>query len=197
MAYSPRYDGSYPTSQGYMDPFSGGARDEPFRSPDFLPHDDTKTFTTTTSGIPAIDPLAPLPGSTSDAQLLATNYRQQNVTPGPSLGRPLSVVYSEERPSSPSIFEATYRDNDPYFPKKTDETSLVQNAADMGKTVHFQDLGTHLIIRNAHVLILHIRLRRTCWKRTKYRGGEGVTMAEGFWDGVGVGEISIRAAHRE
>jgi len=135
-----------------VDPFSeGSARDEPFRPLDYLSHDDSKTFTTSTSGIPAIDPSVPFPGwDTTEAQLLANNYRQQNVTPIPSTGERLSVIHSEGRSPSPSILESPYRDNNPHSPThlmsvtgKTDEASLVPNAADMGRTVHFQDLGMH------------------------------------------------------
>lgn len=148
MAHSIRYDGNYPTSQGFVDPFSDSARDEPFRPLDYLSHDDSKTFTTSTSGIPAIDPSVPFPGwDTTEAQLLATNYRQQNVTPIPSTGERLSVIHSEGRSPSPSILESPYRDHNPHSPThlmsvtgKTDEASLVPNAADMGRTVHFQDL---------------------------------------------------------
>ncbi|KAL4069679.1 hypothetical protein V8B97DRAFT_1968649 [Scleroderma yunnanense] len=149
MAHSIRYNGNYPTSQGFVDPFSeGNVRDEPFRPPDFSPYDDSKTFTTFTSGVPAIEPSTALPGSsTTEAQLVATQYREQNVTPAPSAGQRLSVVHSDGRSSSPSILDPAYRDKNPDSPShpmsitgKTDEASLVYNAADMAGRVHFQDL---------------------------------------------------------
>ncbi|KAG6334043.1 hypothetical protein ID866_5046 [Astraeus odoratus] len=146
MAYhSFRYDDGHPTP-GFTDPFSDSARDEPFRPPD-LPRDDSKTFTTSTSGVLASEPPTTLPGSNvTEAQLLATDYRQQNASP-PSVGERLSVIHSGARSSTPSILDTEYRDDDAQSTvrptsavAKADEVSLVYNAADMGKSVHYQDL---------------------------------------------------------
>ncbi|KAI6153658.1 hypothetical protein BKA82DRAFT_4092500 [Pisolithus tinctorius] len=149
MAHSIRYDGR-PASQGYADPFSDGARDEPFRPPDFLSHGEADMFATSaTSGLPAIGSPTPLPNTSdmTEAQLVATGYRQMNTTPAPSVGQHLSVSHPDVPPASPGNLNAAYPDDDLYsafrqssIMSKGDEASLIENSTHKGQTVHYQDL---------------------------------------------------------
>jgi len=133
---------------GYSDPFGDGVHDEPF-STGTLNRDDTKTFTTTTSGILAGDPTRtnPLAGP-SEAEVLAADYRQHNVSPS-FLERPSRLpTPSPQESTSPNtedtMMNVPYRDDDsPHRPSsflEKSEASLVHNAADMGRTSAYQDL---------------------------------------------------------
>ena len=139
----------------YNDPFGDGAYDEPF-SMGNLNHDDTKTFATYTSGITARDPtrLDPLAGPTQ-AESLAADYRQHDASP----------LFSEipDRLPTPSLRDSTlpnpsdttmnapYRDDDSSSSPRhlsvvgKSDAPLVYNAADMGRSSGYQDLGMQLI----------------------------------------------------
>lgn len=149
MAYSIPHNYTRQTG-GYSDPFGDGVQDEPF-SMGTLNRDDTKTFITTTSGVLAGDPTSthPLAGP-SEAEALAADFRQHNIPP--------SFMERPSRHPTPSPQESTfpnpddtmmnvpYRDDDsPHrsssFREKS-EASLVHNAADMGRSSTYQDLGT-------------------------------------------------------
>lgn len=139
----------------YNDPFGDGACDEPF-SMGNLNHDDTKTFVTYTSGITARDPTRtdPLAGPTQ-AESMAADYRHYNASP--------SVLERPERLPTPSLRNSTllnpsdimmnapYRDDDsssspsPLSVVGKSDMLLVHNAADMGRSSGYQDLGMQLI----------------------------------------------------
>ncbi|KAI6129228.1 hypothetical protein EV401DRAFT_1928832 [Pisolithus croceorrhizus] len=143
MAYSVRYDDGHPTSQGYTDPFSGGARDEPFRPPDSLLV-SSGTGSAPAKGLPIS---VPDTSDLSEAQLVATDYRQMNATPAPSVERPRSVMHSDVPSSGPSTLDVAYRDDDLYSTFRTssvvskgDETSLIENSARKSQAAYYQDL---------------------------------------------------------
>lgn len=147
MAHSTPHNYTGPTGSDY-DPFGGGAYDEPF-SMHNLNHDDTKTFVTYTSGVTARDPARtdPLAGPTQ-AESLVADYRQHNVPP--------SLLETPDRLPTPSFHDSTlpdptnimmnvpYRDDDSSSsprPLSAVGKSLVHNAADMGRSSGYQDLG--------------------------------------------------------
>ncbi|KAJ8584706.1 rhomboid-domain-containing protein [Rhizopogon salebrosus TDB-379] len=108
-----------------------------------MPRDDTMTFTTTTSGIPAPTPFLPSAGRT-EAQSVISNYRRTN-SPSP----PLPGMTSRE--PTPSLSERKdlaipYKDEDSYSTLRPSsvigksDAALMHNAADMGRTDSYQDL---------------------------------------------------------
>lgn len=151
MAHSIPHDRTRPTG-GYNDPFGDGAYDEPFSTSN-LNHDDTKTFVTYTSGVLARDPTRTIPlAGPTEAEFLAADYRQHNASP--------SLLDRPGRLPTPSLHDSTlpnpgdimmnvpYRDDDssssprPSVLEKPD-ASLVHNAADMGRSSGYQDLGMY------------------------------------------------------
>lgn len=150
MAHAMERDHTRPTGS-YDDPFGDGAYDEPFSTGN-LNHDDTKTFVTYTSGVLARDPtrMNPLAGPTV-AESLATDYRQHNASP--------SLLDRPARLPTPSLHDSTLPNpgdimmNVPYHDEDSSssprppsvlgkpDVSLVQNAADMGRSSRYQDLG--------------------------------------------------------
>lgn len=148
------YDHTRPT-RGYNDSFGDGAHDEPFSTSNFN-YDDTKTFVTYTSGVSAADPtrIHPLAGPTQ-AEFLAADYRQHNVSPT-SFETPSRLHTPSLRDgalSSPNdtMMNIAYRDDDLRPPPGIEnaDTPLVHNAADMGRSSGYQDLGMPSIIREA------------------------------------------------
>jgi hypothetical protein len=128
----------------HADPFEDDVRDRPFDPYDEMPRDDTMTFTTTTSGIPAPTPFLPSAGRT-EAQSVISNYRRTS-SPSP----PLPGMTSRE--PTPSLSERNdlaipYKDEDSYSTLRPSsvvgksDAALVHNAADMGRTDSYQDLG--------------------------------------------------------
>lgn len=105
--------------------------------------DDTMTFTTTTSGIPAPTPSL-APGRT-EAQSIISNYRR---TSSPPLPNRLPTPSLSER-NAPVFDDLTvpYKDEDTYSTLRPSsvvgksDAALVHNAADMGRSDSYQDLG--------------------------------------------------------
>jgi hypothetical protein len=140
----------------HNDPFGDGAYDEPF-SMGNLNNDDTKTFVTHTSGITARDPTRtdPLAGPTQ-AESMAADYRHHSASPF-LLERPDRLPTPSLRDSTllnPSdiMMNAPYRDDDSSSSPRPlssvvgkSDASLVHNAADMGRSSGYQDLGMKLI----------------------------------------------------
>ena len=137
----------------YNDPFGDGAYDEPFNTN--LNHDDTKTFTTYTSGVPAEDPTRTIQlAGPTEAEFLAADYRQHNTSPS-LLDRPdrLPTPHFLNNNTLPNPADTTmnapYRDDDwsssprPLSVGGKPDISLVQNAADMDRSSGYQHLGMH------------------------------------------------------
>lgn len=149
MARSIPHDPTRPTGS-YIDPFGDGAYDEPFSTGN-LNYDDTKT--SVTSGVTARDPTNTiLLAGPTEAESLAADYRQHNASP--------SLLKTPDRLPTPSPHDNTlpypsdimmnipYHDDDspsshrpPSVLGKPD-ASLVHNAAGMGRSSGYQDLGT-------------------------------------------------------
>lgn len=150
MAHSIRYNDSHPTSQGYTDPFSGGARDEPFRPPDSLLPGGADVFPLSgSSSVLANGPSLSVPDTSdmSEAQSVATDYRQMNATPVPSIERRRSVMHSDVPSASPTTLDVAYRDDDMYSTfrassavSKGDEASLIEDSTRKGQAAYYQDL---------------------------------------------------------
>ncbi|KAF9229202.1 rhomboid-domain-containing protein [Gyrodon lividus] len=143
MAYSAPYDSTRPTTVGRNDAFGDGERDEPF-SVDHLTYDDSRTFTTYTSGVPAVDLARPMPETgPTEAESLAAVYRQYNISPSLS-ERPSRLPTPspyEIRSSNPAIRdEDSYSSHRPASVVGKADTSLIDNAADMGRSLSYQDL---------------------------------------------------------
>lgn len=168
----------------YNDPFGDGAYDEPVSTGSFN-YDDTKTFAAHTSGVAARDPAKsnPLAGPT-EAESLAADYRHSNASPSLS-----------ERPGrfpTPSPHDSTllnpsdimgsvpYRDDDSSLSHRPpsvlgkSNASLVHNAADMGQSSSYQDLGmyhppwyicnyTHMLRKNTRNP--RVKIQTPCQKR--------------------------------
>ncbi|KAI6047705.1 hypothetical protein EDC04DRAFT_2619574 [Pisolithus marmoratus] len=150
MAHSIWYDIDHPTSQGYADPFSDGARDEPFRPPDSLPLGGADGFATSrASNVPAIGLSTSIHNTSgmTEAQLVATGYRQANTTPAPPGEQRRSVIRPDMPPASPSALDTAYHDDDLHSTfrpssvfSKGDEASLIESSTQKGQAVHYQDL---------------------------------------------------------
>ncbi|KIJ68535.1 hypothetical protein HYDPIDRAFT_106736 [Hydnomerulius pinastri MD-312] len=148
MAYSVPYDGGKPATGGYNGPFGDGARDEPFSVHQSV-HDDTETFTTFTSGVPAADFSRPMPGAgPTEAESLAIDYRQHSASPSLSAGpsRLPTPSLPEKRSSNFGELGVPYRDDDSYLAFRPtsvvgkSDASLIHSAADMGRSSTYQDL---------------------------------------------------------
>lgn len=145
-----QFTSSNTTHHPYASPFEDDTEalrvgDKPFDLFDRMTRNDTMTFTTMTSGIQA--PSLPSAGRT-EAQSVISNYRR---TSSP----PLSDVTS--RQPTPSLSERNapifgdlsvpYKDEDTYSTLRPSsvvgksDPSLVHNAADMGRSDSYQDLG--------------------------------------------------------
>ena len=128
------------STRSFNDPFGDGAHDEPFSSSNFH-RDDTKTFGTyRASGIPVEG--STLAGSTNAVSLTA-DYRQTNSSPSPEPPSRLPTPSDTLFDPSDSTMNTPYRDDDFHPSSLIDkpEVSLVHNAADMGKSSRYQDLG--------------------------------------------------------
>ncbi|KAH7928549.1 rhomboid-domain-containing protein [Leucogyrophana mollusca] len=144
MARLIHYDGDQQIPNRLGDPFGDDVRDEPFS----IPRDDTMTFTTTTSGVPMPDPSKSMHGyERTESESLAINYRQNSRSPSlpavPSRLPSPSGFGNRESASASTI--VGYRDEDPYATERPksfidkSETSLVDNAAGMGRSDNYQD----------------------------------------------------------
>jgi hypothetical protein len=163
MSSSVPYDNTRPTTVGYNDPFGDGARDEPF-SVDHLTHDDSRTFTTYTSGVPTVGLARPMAETgPTEAESLAAVYRQHNTSPS------LSERLGHGRLPTPSPYEShssntsdpviPYHDEDSYpslrpvsVVEKAD-APLMHNMADVGKSSTYEDLGMGPPIVDLHELL--------------------------------------------
>lgn len=159
MAHSTPHNYAGPTGSD-NDPFDGGAYDEPFSMRN-LNHDNTETFVTYTSGT-RTDPLA----GPTQAESLAADYGQHNVPP--------SLLETPDRLPTPSFHDSTlpnpsnimmnvpYRDDDssprPLSAVGKSDASLVHNAADMGRSSGYQDLGMQF--DRCGIYDAELRLRR-------------------------------------
>lgn len=127
----------------HVDPFEDAVQDEPFHPLDGMPRDDAMTFTTTTSGIPVPTPSLAL--GRTEAQSVISNYRR---TISPPLPDRLPTPSLSER-NTPIFDDLTvpYKDEDTYSTLRPSSvvgnsgTTLVHNAADMGRSDSYQDLG--------------------------------------------------------
>lgn len=164
MAHLIPHNDTRPTGS-YNDPFGDGIYDEPFSMGNL--DDDTKTFVTRTSGVPAGDPtrMAPFTGPT-EAEFLAADYRQHSASP--------SLLKTPDRLPTPSLNNTTlpnpgdimmntpYHDNDSSSSPRSLtvvgklDAPLVHNAADMGRSSDYQDLGMQsnagIVHRRTHTL---------------------------------------------
>lgn len=135
-------------SNFHADPFGDDVREKPFDGLDGIIQDDTTTFTTTTSGIPAMDPSSSLRGAGhTEAQSLIFNYRRTKSPPLPGVpSRQPTPSLSERNAPVFGDLSVPYKDEDSYsthpssFVGKSDD-HLVHNAADMGRSDSYQDLG--------------------------------------------------------
>ena len=144
------YNHTRPTER-YNDPFGDSALDEPFSTTNHN-HNDSKTFVTYTSGVSAGGPnrTHPLAGST-EAESLAADYRQHNTSPSSfeTPGRLPTPSLRLGALSNPNdiMTNVPYRDGafrPPSVIEKSD-APLVHNAADMGRSSSYQDLGMEFI----------------------------------------------------
>lgn len=142
------FDTNHPAGSNFhTDPFGDDVREKPFDGLDGIIQDDTTTFTTTTSGIPAMDPSSSLRGAGhTEAQSLIFNYRRTKSPPLPGVpSRQPTPSLSERNAPVFGDLSVPYKDEDSYstrpssFVGKSDD-HLVHNAADMGRSDSYQDL---------------------------------------------------------
>lgn len=145
------FDTNHPAGSNFhTDPFGDSldSRNKPFDGLDGIIQDDTTTLATTTSGIPALDPSSFLRGAgRTEAQSLIFNYRRTKSPtlpaipsrqPTPSLSERNGPVFSDL--SVPYKDEDSYSTRPPSVVGKSDD-HLMHNAADMGRSDSYQDLG--------------------------------------------------------
>lgn len=127
-----------------MDHFGDGPVRDPYETYSEHPtHEDTSTIATAyTSGVLAPQPFPPSNlGGQSEAESLAAHYKKAS---GPSIDQTLADDTTKQ-----SANRYTYVDEDfNYYPTKplpvideNQEAPLVPNAADVGRSGNYQDLG--------------------------------------------------------
>ena len=149
-----------------MDYFGDGPVRDPYETYSKHPtHGDTSTITTAyTSGVLAPQPISPLHlGGQSEAESLAAHYKQAS---GSS-----TVQTLVDDAAKQSANRHTYVDEDfNYYPSKplptineNQEAPLVHNAADVGRSGNYQDLGEPRVLFRSFELSKYIygRICRT------------------------------------
>jgi len=138
------------TNYSYADPFDDDAdvRDEHFQVNTFnaTPRDGTMTFPTTADVVHTPAPSLPS-ASRTEAQSIISNYRRTSspALPDTTSRRPTPSL--SERNAPFDDLTVPYKDEDTYstlrpssFVGKSD-AALMHNAADMGRSNSYQDLG--------------------------------------------------------
>jgi len=140
------FDTNHPAASKFpTDPFGDHSGEKPFDGLDGIIQDDTTTFTTTTSGIPALDPSSSSRGTgQTEAQSLIFNYRRTKSPLSPS--RQPTPSLSERNAPVFGDLSVPYRDEDSYSTRPLSavdqsDDHLVHSAADMGRSDSYQDLG--------------------------------------------------------
>jgi hypothetical protein len=144
------FDTNHPAGSNFhTDPFGDDVREKPFDGLDGIIQDDTATFTTTTSGIPALDPSSSLRSAGhTEAQSLIFNYRRTKSPPLPGVPsrQPTPSPLSEANAPGFGDLNVPYKDEDSYSTHPSSvvgksEDHLMHNAAGMGRSDSYQDLG--------------------------------------------------------
>ncbi|KAG1757658.1 hypothetical protein EDB19DRAFT_1891380 [Suillus lakei] len=142
------FDTNHPAgSNFYTDPFGDDGRHKPFDGLDGIIQDDTTTFTTTTSGIPALDPSSSLRSAgQTEAQSLIFNYRRtKSPLPGVPSREPTPSLSERNAPGFGDL-SVPYKDEESSYSTRPSsvvgqsDDPLVHNAADMGRSDSYQNL---------------------------------------------------------